>query len=87
VRVELSAAEAQAAELQAKFDALEKKRQAASPDGKERTLWQQHAALRIMELERQLEVAKVAGGGRDEFGAPSPRKRSWWWPFQPIRRG
>lgn len=85
VRVELSAAEAHAAELQAKFDALEMKRQAALPE-REHTLWQQHAAHRIRELERQLEVAKVAAGGRDEFGAPSRRKR-WWWPFQPILRG
>jgi chromosome segregation ATPase len=87
VRVELSAAEARAAELQTRFDALKMKRQAASPDGRERILWQEHAAQRIRELEHQLEAVKVAGRGRDEFGAHSPRKRSWWWPFQPIRLG
>ena len=86
-RVELTAAEALAAELQAKFDALQKKRQAASSDGRESILWQQHAAHRIRELEQQLEVLKGAGGSRDILGAHSPGKRSWWWPFQPIRRG
>ena len=81
VRVELSAAEAHAAELQAKFDALQMKRQNSSPEGRESILWQQHAAHRIRELERQLEVLKVAGGSRDELGAPGPGKRRWWWPF------
>ena len=81
VRVELSAAEALAADLQAKFDALEMKRQAPSPEGRESILWQQHAAHRIRELEHQLELLKVTGGSRDKLGALSPGKRSWWWPF------
>jgi hypothetical protein len=86
VQVKLSAAEAHAAELKAKVDALERKLQAASPRGSHSVLWQEQAAHRLKELERQLAAATADGGGRGKSRAPGPRKRRWWWPFRPVSR-